>query len=178
MCWCQNGKCLERRNSYFALLASLSSGGLLPQNCSTKSIQWSLSSIPVTRGLPNRRYRIIFTSCIVIVISPHGRCGSLASTCWLLIQYKKFFNSNNETNQCFVLSQMCMKSYLSTAAVRSAGSRIGSPVLKTRTISRKPARCMYSRYRSPWRCGWCMHSLRDTKSSWSSNRCLARWSLS
>ena len=85
-----------------------------------------------------------------------GRCGSLASTCGFLIQYKKFFNSNNETNQCFVLHQTCIKSYLSTAAVRSVGSRIGSPVLKTRMISRKPAHCMYGRYRLSQRYGWCV----------------------
>jgi hypothetical protein len=48
-------------------------GGLLPQNCSTKSIQWSLSRIPVTGRPPNHRHIIIFTSCIVIVISLQGR---------------------------------------------------------------------------------------------------------
>jgi len=65
----------------------------------------------------------------------------------------------------FVVSQMCIKSYLSTAAVRSAGSRIGSLVLKTRTISRKPTRCMYGRYHLSQRCGWCVCSLRGSKSS-------------
>ena len=91
MCWCQIGKCLERRNSYFALLASSSSGGLLPQNCSTKSIQWSLSRIPVTGRPPNRRHSIIFTSCIMIVISPQGRWKVWVSGLYLWV-----YNSERE----------------------------------------------------------------------------------
>ena len=117
---------------------------VLPQNCSTKSIQWSLSRIPVTRRPPNRRHSIIFVSCIMIVISSHGRWKVWVSGLHLLVfnSIQEVFNSNNEPNQCFVLSQTCIKSYLSTAAVRSAGSRIDSPVLKTRTISRKPTHCI------------------------------------
>ena len=177
MCWCQNGKCLECRNSYFALLASSSSGGLLPQNCSTKSIQWSLSRIPVTRRPPNHRHSIIFMSCIVIVISPHRRWKVWVSGLhlWVFNSIQEVFliQTMRQINALYFTKRVSNHTYRQQQwEVQGRGS-----VAQCWRPGRSQG-SRYGRYRSSQRCGWCVRSLRGTKSSWSSDRRLARRSLS
>lgn len=99
---------------FFKLSPSSGLGGLIPMCTSTMSRQFSLYMIPVTGCPSSGRSRIMATTCMVTVTSPHGR--------WKL---------------------WVSRHHRSTMAVHKGPSIGGRPATTWTAMSRNPALCRY-----------------------------------